>query len=187
MRFRPAVAAQRSDRGGHDRWHGTLRKGGRQRRAAVSASLFCSFRPRAGLITSRQTIVRRRLEGVPKTSRFPVPLLPEISKAARRSFERRLIAERRRWARNQPAVTIRSAAVHCRDVNAEKERAWGSNPVAPGPSAITTGQAFCAPDDSYFFAFFFFDFLKPTLPALGSSGRWAVWLFLKPTLPALAS
>ena len=25
-----------------------------------------------------------------------------------------------------------------------------------------------APNDFYFFAFFFFDFLKPTLPALGS-------------------
>ena len=44
-----------------------------------------------------------------------------------------------------------------------------------------------APNDFYFFAFFFFDFLKPTLPALGSSRRCAVWLFLKPTLPALAS
>ena len=44
-----------------------------------------------------------------------------------------------------------------------------------------------APDGPYFFAFFFFDFLKPTLPALGSSRRCAVWLFLKPTLPALAS
>ena len=34
----------------------------------------------------------------------------------------------------------------------------------------------CAPGGpvlSYFFAFFFFDFLKPTLPALGSYGRWA--------------
>jgi len=34
-----------------------------------------------------------------------------------------------------------------------------------------------APEGPYFFAFFFFDFLKPTLPALGSYGRWAscIW------------
>ena len=51
----------------------------------------------------------------------------------------------------------------------------GATPVAPG-SARTEAPA-GAPDEirvlSYFFAFFFFDFLKPTLPALGSYGRCA--------------
>jgi hypothetical protein len=52
-------------------------------------------------------------------------------------------------------------------INAENERAWG-NPVAQARLRSRPLEEKRSAQGPYFFAFFFFDFLKPTLPALGS-------------------
>jgi hypothetical protein len=44
----------------------------------------------------------------------------------------------------------------------------GQQSCCPRPVRDHDRRSLCALDDPYFFAFFFFDFLKPTLPALGS-------------------
>jgi hypothetical protein len=54
-------------------------------------------------------------------------------------------------------------------VNARKMNAWGNQlPQARLHSRPLEGESVSASEVPYFFAFFFFDFLKPTLPALGS-------------------
>ena len=68
-----------------------------------------------------------------------------------------------------PWNAIPAQVAWCPALNMKKPGA-----ICPGPGCSSDRpddagrRSVSAPDEPYFFAFFFFDFLKPTLPALGS-------------------